>query len=105
MGFFIHAAKMEISMSPIEEKIQVYLFGSLQNESEKLSKGHTTLTLKSPSTLIAIMKRIGIPRVKVQIAFVNHRAVRIDCVINPGDRVSFFPREYAIFPDWYGYRL
>jgi hypothetical protein len=30
---------------------------------------------------------------KVQLAMVNHRAVPKDSVINPGDRISLFPRE------------
>jgi hypothetical protein len=37
---------------------------------------------------------------QVQLAMVNHKAVSKASSVQPGDRLSLFPREYPIFADW-----
>jgi molybdopterin converting factor small subunit len=56
--------------------------------------------LDEPISLGELIHRLHIQPDQVQLAMVNHRAVSPDHVIQPGDRVSLFPREYAIFADW-----
>ena len=36
---------------------------------------------------------------------VNNKAVKVDALINPGDRIAFFPKEYPLFADWKDFRL
>ena len=86
-------------------KTRICLFGSLLKGKEDFSDGHTDLMLKTPSPLVSILEGLGIPYEKIQIVFVNHRAVFRDHIVHPGDRVSLFPREYAFFPDWKKFRF
>ena len=50
------------------------------------------------------LKQIRVSAEEVQLVMVNHRAVTSDHIVNPGDRVACFPREYMIFADWKNFR-
>jgi molybdopterin converting factor small subunit len=51
-----------------------------------------------------LLDRLEIAPDRVQLAMVNHRAVFLDHLIHPGDRIALFPREYTIFADWKNFR-
>jgi molybdopterin converting factor small subunit len=81
-------------------KTEVYLCGSLRREPGESIASPVLDNLDEPISLGELIHRLHIQPDQVQLAMVNHRAVSPDHVIQPGDRVSFFPREYAIFADW-----
>jgi len=82
----------------------IYLFGSLRKNPEGKSKQPVSLPLDRPAALRDIFKKLRISFDRVQLAMVNHRATRKDTMIQPGDRVALFPREYPIFVDWNDFR-
>ena len=84
----------------MESPIQVCLFGSLQKEGVDCKGGARPFPLKRPSPLVEVLNLLQIPEDRVQLAMVNHRTVSWDHVVFPGDRVSLFPKEYALFADW-----
>ena len=51
-----------------------------------------------------LLNQIGVSPGTVQLVMVNHRAVPPGHVVQPGDRVACFPREYMIFADWKNFR-
>ena len=79
---------------------EVLLFGSLRKERGEYGLSPAHCELESPTPLLEILKSLQIQPKRVQLVMVNHRAVPSDHVIQPGDRVALFPREYAIFADW-----
>ncbi len=89
-------------MSP---NVQINLFGSLQKKMEDLYDSPIQFDLNVPSPLVDVLGRFNIPLDMVQLAMVNHRAVPKDSIINPGDRISLFPREYIVFADWKDFRF
>lgn len=93
------------AMCSREQEIQVCVFGSLRKESGKLVEQQKDIVLKASSPLTTILNQLAIPISRVQLAFVNHRAVNKDYVIHHGDRVSLFPKEYAFFADWKDFRF
>ncbi|MDM8544701.1 hypothetical protein QUF75_19805 [Desulfococcaceae bacterium HSG7] len=85
--------------------VDVHLFGSLQKCSEESYVPPIQLDLKKPTPLPEVLEDIRIPPALVQLIMVNHRAVRNNAVIHPGDRVALFPKEYMVFVDWRDYRF
>jgi molybdopterin converting factor small subunit len=81
-------------------RTEVFLYGSLRKGPEELVLSPVLDNLDEPLSLEKLIHRLQIQPDQVQLAMVNHRAVSPDHVIQPGDRVSLFPREYAIFADW-----
>jgi molybdopterin converting factor small subunit len=81
-------------------KTEVYLYGSLRRGPGESIASPVLDNLDEPISLGELIHRLHISSDQVQLAMVNHRAVSPDHVIQPGDRVSLFPREYAIFADW-----
>ena len=81
---------------------EVFYFGSLGRKREK---AHSPFDLQKPTPLQEFLNRLQIPPDQVQLVMVNHKAVSSTHVIQPGDRVALFPREYAIFADWKDMRL
>jgi molybdopterin converting factor small subunit len=81
-------------------KTEVYLYGSLRRGPDESVDAPFLDNLSEPISLGELIHRLRIQPDHVQLAMVNHRAVSPDHVIQPGDRVSLFPREYAIFADW-----
>ena len=82
----------------------VYLFGSLSKKVKGKGSHPIPYTLQAPAALNEFLEYLEIPSGWVQMAMVNHRAVSLDHVIHPGDRIALFPREYAIFADWKNFR-
>jgi len=83
---------------------EVYLFGSLSRERES-DKGYPIqYALQEPIPLNDLFDRLGIISDRVQLAMVNYRAVPLDYVVHPGDRIALFPKEFAIFADWKNFR-
>jgi molybdopterin converting factor small subunit len=85
-------------------KTEVYLYGSLRRGPGESIASPVLDNLDEPISLGELIHRLHIQPDQVQLAMVNHRAVSPDHVIQPGDRVSIFPREYAIFADWKNFR-
>jgi sulfur carrier protein ThiS len=85
-------------------KTEVYLFGSLRRGPGESIASPVLDNLDEPISLGELIHRLHIQPDQVQLVMVNHRAISPDHVIQPGDRVSIFPREYAIFPDWKNFR-
>lgn len=83
---------------------KIYLFGSLSLQSEENGDGPIQDVLHAPIPLRDLFDCLGISSDRVQLAMVNYRAVSLDHVIHPGDRIALFPREYAIFADWKNFR-
>jgi sulfur carrier protein ThiS len=85
-------------------KTEVYLFGSLRRGPGESIASPVLDNLDEPISLGELIHRLHIQPDQVQLVMVNHRAISPDHVIQPGDRVSIFPREYAIFADWKNFR-
>jgi sulfur carrier protein ThiS len=81
-------------------KTEVYLYGSLRRGPGESIASPVLDNLDEPISLGELIHRLHIQPDQVQLVMVNHRAISPDHVIQPGDRVSIFPREYAIFADW-----
>jgi molybdopterin converting factor small subunit len=81
-------------MKPMTE---VFFFGSLSRER---GEHHLTCDLPRPTPLGEVLEHLQIRPGRVQLVMVNYRAVSPDHVIQPGDRVALFPKEYAVFADW-----
>lgn len=88
----------------MEPRTEIRLFGSFQWESGGLYDVPVQLTLKVPTALPEVLKRLNISPDKVQLVMINHRAVPRDAQVHPGDRLSIFPKEYPVFPDWKDFR-
>ena len=83
---------------------EVYLFGSLSHESNGGKAHPIQYALQEPIPLNDLLDCLGILTERVQLAMVNYRAVPLDHVIHPGDRIALFPKEFAIFADWKNFR-
>ena len=81
-------------------KTEVYLYGTLRRGPGESIASPVLDNLDEPISLGELIHRLHIQPDQVQLVMVNHRAISPDHVIQPGDRVSIFPREYAIFADW-----
>ncbi len=84
---------------------QINLFGSLQKKMKNLYNLPIQFDQNEPIPLVDVLSRFDIPLDLVQLAMVNYRAVPKNSIINPGDRLSLFPREYIVFADWKDLRL
>ena len=84
----------------MKQMTHVCLFGSLRKAFGDLCHPTFQLDLKSPAPLPEVLKNLKIPSNMVQMVMVNFKAVHRDTTIHPGDRLSLFPREYALFADW-----
>ena len=83
---------------------EVYLFGSLGHGGKGNGAHPIQYALQEPKPLNDLLDHLGIFPNLVQLAMVNYRAVSLDHVIQPGDRIALFPKEYAIFADWKNFR-
>lgn len=82
---------------------QINLFGSLKKSVKTNFDQPIAISLQEPTPLIEVLSVHNIPLAGVRLAMVNHKAVSVNSVIHPGDRVSLFPREYPIFADWHDF--
>ena len=86
------------------EYLNVFFFGSLIMKGEG-ADGSRNLTLSQPMPLIEVLCLLGIQPEEVTLAMVNHKSVSREWMVQPGDRLSLFSREYPIFVDWLDHRL
>lgn len=89
-------------MTPVT---QVFLFGSLSKFYQTKRDEALKIDLQAPTQIPAVLDLLRIPARNVSLAMVNHRSVPRDSVVQPGDRLSLFPREYPIFADWLDHRF
>jgi sulfur carrier protein ThiS len=83
---------------------EVYLFGSLAIDQGGIYIDRIQSDIQDDTQLEDFLNHLKIPRGKVQLVMVNHKAVPPNHLIHPGDRVALFPREYPIYPDWKDFR-
>ena len=81
---------------------KIFLYGSLKPDIAPES--WMEYSQEDALSVRDLLKRIPVSAERVQLVMVNHRAVRAEHLIHPGDRVAFFPREYMIFADWKNFR-
>ena len=80
--------------------IEIHFLGSLAKKRGAAEGRHAQLTLEGPTPLDKVLRLLSLERGEVQMAMVNHRAVALDLLIRPGDRLALFPKEYPLFADW-----
>lgn len=78
----------------------IILFGSLRKKHTPPSHNQLTIDLQGPTTITAVLGKLGIPSERVKLAMVNHRSVPKESSVSQGDRLSLFPKEYIIFGEW-----
>ena len=84
--------------------IQIFVYGSLRQYVPDDYRTAFSLSIQHPLRAAELLKVLSIPVSAVQMVMVNHRAVSDNNVVNSGDRVAFFPREYPLFVDWNDFR-
>lgn len=89
--------------SEMERQVNVFLFGSLRGVAVG---GASCLSLpcNEPISVGRLLRLIGLPEGSIQLVLANHRAVNLAHLVGPGDRLSVFPKEYAVFVDWKDFR-
>jgi molybdopterin converting factor small subunit len=88
----------------VKSEILLYVFGSLRNRTASSLESPYRLNIDASASIKGILQRCGISLDQVQLVIVNHRAVPKESMINPGDRVAVFPKEYPVFVDWKDFR-
>jgi hypothetical protein len=83
---------------------EVHFFGSLAIAQSGNPAHQRQFAIQGPMVLSEFLNYIRIPLDKVQLVMVNHKAVPGDYMVQPGDRVALFPKEYPIYPDWKDFR-
>jgi molybdopterin converting factor small subunit len=86
----------------VPAQTKIFLYGSLR--AEIAPESGMECPLEHSLSVRDLLDRIPVSAERVQLVMVNHRAVPSEHVVNPGDRVALFPREYMIFADWKNYR-
>lgn len=84
--------------------VRLNWFGSLRRDTHALPEPPVDVPLSAPAPLKEILDDLKVPQGLVQLVMVNHRAVPLDTLIHPNDRVALFPREYPFFLDWKDFR-
>jgi len=79
---------------------EIHVFGSLRKSLEDRNNNPLRIDLQSSTPIIEILKNAKIRPQEVQLTMVNYRATSKDAAVQPGDRLSLFPKEYPIFADW-----
>jgi molybdopterin converting factor small subunit len=84
--------------------IDVRAFGSLQQAIKYEEVQLQGLNLDIELQVLELLKKLGISKEQVQLIMINHKAVTVNAVVRPGDRVALFPQEYPVFADWKDFR-
>jgi molybdopterin converting factor small subunit len=84
--------------------IDVRAFGSLQQAIKYEEVQLQGLKLDIELQVLELLKKLGISKEQVQLIMINHKAVTVNAVVRPGDRVALFPQEYPVFADWKDFR-
>lgn len=88
------------------QEIEIILYGSLRDtRPASISPADRRIPLTEATPLADVIHLLDIARDNIQLAMLNHRAVSIEAVVRPGDRLALFPKEYPIFLDWNDFRL
>ncbi len=82
--------------------VYVKLTGSLLSYGSPGRPELIEIFLKDGSTVLEIIRALGIPKERVKLILVNHTGGPLDQPLKNGDRVSLFPAEYPVFVDWEG---
>lgn len=88
----------------MHSNIYFNLYGSLSKIIGRKPNRMMKIPLDGPTLLSDVLSSLGIPIEKVQLVMLNHKPVRLNVTIRPGDRLALFPREYPFFVDWYDFR-
>lgn len=80
--------------------MELKLYGSLRDLSIKLPD----LERQANLPLWKLLQLLELPAGSVSISMVNHRAVTLESIVQPTDRVALFPKEYPFFADWNDFR-
>lgn len=73
-------------------RVEVRLYATLRRYVPTLDIGDPLEVELAPGgDLLDLFAHLGIPPDEVKQVFINHRAVRKNCVLENGDRVSLFP--------------
>ena len=83
----------------------VHLYGSLLKSVNRPMGVPVEDNLDTPLPLLSLIEQVGIHPDLVQLAMVNNHSATQETIINPGDRVALFPKEYPIFADWKDHRF
>lgn len=83
----------------------VRLYGSLSKNTPLSAGSPLEANLESPLPLLNVIENLGISPDLVQLVMVNHKPVSQQALVNPGDRIALFPREYPFFADWKDHRF
>lgn len=83
---------------------EVMFFGSLARKGGGSGNQSRTFAFQQPTPLIHLLEEMDLKPREVQMAMVNHRAVTPDYLVQPGDRIALFPKEYPLFADWLTFR-
>ena len=69
-------------------KVQVYLYADLRQFAG--GAGAVEFDVEPGLTIATLLDRLGIPRERTKVAFVNSRAVELDRALAGGERVDLF---------------
>lgn len=89
----------------MKSNTQLIAYGSLRKFVKGCNNTAINVELGEPSIISDFLQRFDVPVNRVQLVMLNHRAVHLKSVIQPGDRIALFPAEYPIFADWNDMRL
>jgi len=84
-------------MKPMTE---IHLFGSLRKMVGEQEHHPLKINIEGSMPIIEFLKIVEIEPEDVQLAMINYKATSEYSTVQPGDRLSLFPREYPIFADW-----
>jgi len=82
--------------------VYVKLMGSLIPFVPHGQSGLIQTSLRDGSTVWGAIQELEIPAERVKLILVNHASAPLNQPLKDGDRVSIFPPEYPVFPDWKG---
>ncbi|MBI5604518.1 MAG: hypothetical protein HY879_14320 [Deltaproteobacteria bacterium] len=89
----------------MKSSVNVFLFGSLLKGKKAGDDAPVQVELQKPLTLQNMLELLDIQPQEVSLAMINYKSVPKNWLVQPGDRLSLFPREYPIFADWLDHRL
>jgi molybdopterin converting factor small subunit len=76
-----------------ENKMKIYVkcFATFSREGTCEYRSATPFDLPSGETIRALLRRLGVAREAVKIAFVNNRIVALETMLSDGDHVALAP--------------
>ena len=72
-------------------KVNIKCFSTLADPNKCDFRDSTEYELKDGQTLEALVKRAGIAKDSIKIAFLNNKTVGLDAVLSDGDRIGLAP--------------